>query len=351
MATRQARTLAAFAALLASVPAAAQEVSFAGKKIDMYIGSTAGGGTDTSSRLLGDYLVKYLPGKPTIVYRNIPGGQGVKALNFFASSKVKPDGLAFAGGSQGHIDLDSRSLSAVEYDPLKFQYFGGFSRGGTLFVIRKASIPRLHDKSAKPVVVPAVEIVASGPQMALWGMEYLGWNARIVLGYGGTPAMLLAARQGEADVMSSSSTLALKPLLDDPDFVPLMQFGDLDDSGKFVARPAFATVPVFATEVAKKLPPQHQGVFESWLEAQYMDKWFALPPGTPKPYLDAYNDAFNKATKDPDFIKQAYLQFGEDFKSISAELITKLVTGMVRDHEAVNKFVTELRRKHRLPTD
>jgi hypothetical protein len=342
---------AAFAVLLFPLSAGAAEISFAGKKVDMYIGSTAGGGTDISSRLLGDYIVKYLPGQPTIIYRNIPGGQGVKALNYFASSKVKPDGLSLAGGSQGHIDLDSRSLSAVEYDPLKFEYIGGFSRGGTLFVMRKSAIPRLSDKTAKPVVVPAVEVVASGPQMALWGMEFLGWNAKIVLGYGGTPAMILAARQGEADSMSSSSTLALKPLLEDPDFVPFMQFGDLDDSGKFVARPAYANVPVFASEVEKKMAPSQQRVFESWLQAQYLDKWFALPPGTPKEYIAVYNEAFRKATQDPNFIKQANVMFGEDFKSISAELITRLVSGMVRDHEAVNKFVTELRRKNGLPVE
>ena len=98
----RAAALAAAAVVLAS-PCAAQDVSFAGKKIEMYIGSSPGGGTDLSSRLIGDYLAKYLPGTPTIVYRNIPGGQGVKALNYFAKD-VKPDGIGFAGGSQGHFD-------------------------------------------------------------------------------------------------------------------------------------------------------------------------------------------------------------------------------------------------------
>ncbi|MGH8514394.1 MAG: Bug family tripartite tricarboxylate transporter substrate binding protein, partial [Gammaproteobacteria bacterium] len=92
---REAAAAAALAGHLLAYPAAAQEVSFAGKKIDMYIGSSPGGGTDLSSRLIGDFVVKYLPGKPTIVYRNIPGGQGVKALNYFAKD-VKPDGTGFA---------------------------------------------------------------------------------------------------------------------------------------------------------------------------------------------------------------------------------------------------------------
>src|SRR5687767_1361194 len=72
---RRAAVLAGLAALAFALPAKAQEVSFAGKKIDMYIGSSPGGGTDLSSRLIGDYVAKYLPGRPSIVYRNIPGGQ------------------------------------------------------------------------------------------------------------------------------------------------------------------------------------------------------------------------------------------------------------------------------------
>src|ERR1700752_2328813 len=105
---RTAAILAGLAALVFPHPPQAQDVSFAGKKIDMYIGSSPGGGTDLSSRLIGEFVVKYLPGKPAIVYRNIPGGQGVKALNYFAT-QVKPDGLGFAGGSQGHFDPAGRS--------------------------------------------------------------------------------------------------------------------------------------------------------------------------------------------------------------------------------------------------
>src|SRR6185295_11800494 len=99
----KAALLAGLAGFAFAVPAAAQDVSFAGKKIDMVIGSAPGGGTDLSSRLIGEFLGKYLPGRPVIIYRNIPGAQGIKALNFFAT-QVKADGLSFAGGSQGHFD-------------------------------------------------------------------------------------------------------------------------------------------------------------------------------------------------------------------------------------------------------
>src|SRR3954451_4791443 len=174
--------LAGLAAFALAVPAAAQDVSFAGKKIDMYIGSAPGGGTDLSSRLIGEFFGRYLPGRPIIVYRNIPGAQGIKALNYFAT-QVKADGLSFAGGSQGHFDQAGRSLKGIDYDPLTFKYIGGINRGGTVFVIRKEAVGRLAEPSARPVIVPAVVGASTGPQMALWGKEYLNWNVKFVVGY------------------------------------------------------------------------------------------------------------------------------------------------------------------------
>ena len=79
------KTLAAsLAAVGLSVSAAAaNEISFQGKTISLIINSTAGGGTDTAARLTGNALAKYLPGNPTIIYRNLPGGGGLKANNYF----------------------------------------------------------------------------------------------------------------------------------------------------------------------------------------------------------------------------------------------------------------------------
>ena len=65
---------------------------FRGKRINVVIGSSPGGGTDGTSRLVGRYLQKYLPGRPQMIYRNMPAGHGVKANNYFYN-EVKPDEL------------------------------------------------------------------------------------------------------------------------------------------------------------------------------------------------------------------------------------------------------------------
>jgi tripartite-type tricarboxylate transporter receptor subunit TctC len=46
---------------------------YAGKTITMLAGSSAGGGTDQTVRLLARHLERYIPGKPSIVVVNKPG--------------------------------------------------------------------------------------------------------------------------------------------------------------------------------------------------------------------------------------------------------------------------------------
>src|SRR5258706_14181107 len=83
--------------------AAADAVSFQGQSVKMIIPTTAGGGTDIAARLFGRFVCKYLPGKPTIVPQNMPGGGGIAPLNFIAQQS-KPDGLTIAFSSSTEAD-------------------------------------------------------------------------------------------------------------------------------------------------------------------------------------------------------------------------------------------------------
>ena len=53
--------------------------------------------------------------------------------------------------------------------------------------------------------------------------------------------------------MASSSSSQLKPLLDDPQFTPYTQLGDLDENGKFVPKTDFKNTMVFADMIMPKL--------------------------------------------------------------------------------------------------
>ncbi|MEX0842233.1 MAG: hypothetical protein WD039_08120 [Xanthobacteraceae bacterium] len=347
-ATRAALVLLCGGALLAGTVNAGAEVSFKGKTIDAIMGSAPGGGTDGTTRLVGSYLEKYLPGNPTMRYRNIPGGHGAKGLNYF--NKTKPDGLSWAGGSSSHTDPNSLRKSVVEYDPTKFYYFGGVSRGGSIVFIRKEMLPNLTDPSKPPVVVGVLDGNRSWEQMIMFGKEFLGWNVRFVVGYPGTSFMLLAVRRGETHMMGTSNLALLKEMFATGDFVAVAQLGGGSMADENIeARSGFEKVPTFPSLVEGKTTGIAKDSFEFWTALNDIDKWYALPPGTPKEIVDAYREAWAKIVKDPEFIKHGKAQFSADFTPVTGTSQQDMVQKTAYPVTQISAYMDQLKVKHGLP--
>ena len=71
-------------ALIAATPINAQTPAefYRGKSVDLYIGTSVGGGYDAYARMLARHLSRYMPGNPTIVPKNMEGGGGMRLANF-----------------------------------------------------------------------------------------------------------------------------------------------------------------------------------------------------------------------------------------------------------------------------
>lgn len=314
------------AALLMCSGAVAQEpVNFAGKTITMIIGYAPGGGTDTSGRLIAQFLAKYLPGSPNVIVENRPGADGVTAMNFFYQ-QVKPDGMTLTMASSTQGDPVVYMQPQVKYDPAKLEIIGGIGRGGSTVVIRKDAEERLYDKSKPPVVMGAVGgVPRSGMQTTAWGIEILDWNAKWVLGYPGTNDLFVALERGEIDMTASSNLFQVQKLLDTGKVKVLTQTGILEN-GKFSGRSEFGDVPVFPNQVESKprTPVQDQG-YRYWFALVLLDKWLALPPNTPKPMVAAYREAFTKMAKDPEFLEKGK-KMSQDFEAQTGEDVQNLIT-------------------------
>src|SRR5690348_13843459 len=94
-------TLAACGALavLACSPPSSQAQTpaefYKGKTIEIYIGSSVGGGYDVYARMLSRHISKYIPGNPIAVAKNMEGGGGVRLANFLFNA-VPKDGTVIA---------------------------------------------------------------------------------------------------------------------------------------------------------------------------------------------------------------------------------------------------------------
>jgi tripartite-type tricarboxylate transporter receptor subunit TctC len=327
-------------AALGLSPVRAQEaVSFQGKQILMVIGFAAGGGTDAAGRLIAASLRKHLPGEPPIVVQNVPGADGMVALNYFVQ-QTKPDGLTITMGSGSQIDPLHYRKPQSKFDPATFHYIGGAGKGGTALVINRDAEKRVFDKQADPAIMGSLSgMPRSGMQMTAWGKQFAGWNVKWVVGYRGTSDLTVALERGEIDMTATGSVPLVQRLLATGRFKILAQSGIMEH-GTFVPRPEFGAAPVIARELAGKIsdPVAAKG-FEYWSALNSMDKWLALPPDTPQPIVDAYRKAFVAMAADPD-----YLQRGSDYAPTTYQDVETLVQTLARTPQESIDFIAGMLR-------
>jgi tripartite-type tricarboxylate transporter receptor subunit TctC len=333
--------VASLALLLGPAPArSADTPNFKGQKITMLIGFAAGGGTDASGRLLAPFLARHLPGQPTIIVQNMPGAFGITSFNYLLT-QTKPDGLVFTVGTNSQVD-PMNYRKAGHYDPTKFHYFGGIGRGGYALVINSEAEKRLHDPMQKAVIMGSVGgWPRAAMQITVWGVEFLGWNARWVTGYQGTNDLMIALDRGEIDMTATGNMFQLKELVAAGRFRILNQSGALVN-GKFVGRADLPGVPVFTDQMAGKITdPLAVKAFKYWASITATDKFLALPPDTPQPIVDAYTRAFIAAAKDPELLAMSE-KISDDFAPMSAQDMTMLVQDLADTPPQVVDYLTKI---------
>jgi hypothetical protein len=215
-------------------------------------------------------------------------------------------------------------------------------------IINKDSEKRLHDKRANPVVMGSLSgIPRSGMQMAAWGIELLGWNAKWVIGYRGTNELTLALERGEIDMTATGNIYLIQKLLDTGKFKILVQSGMLKN-GIVMKRPDFRDAPLLAKSLEGKLNDSNvRKAFEYWTAIAQTDKWLALPPKTPKNIVDVYRTAYAKIGEDPEFLERIR-KISEDFVPLDAAAVGKLVTTLASLPPETTEYMTNILKKQGL---
>jgi tripartite-type tricarboxylate transporter receptor subunit TctC len=342
--------LSALSLSLLAGQAAAQQGEFKPRRVNAIIGYAPGGGTDAVARLIGRYMKNYMPGKPTMVFRNMPAARGTVAADYVAHKTAK-DGTYWFAGANAAIDANMLRRKEVTYDPRTFLYFGGFGRGGSLIIMRKEKLPNFKDKSKPPVIVGTTDGSDTWAELLVWGHQYLGWNLKFVIGYPGTSSLKLALQRGEVEAFGTSNQNMLDELLvREKGYAAVSQIGNLS-GGKIVARKGSENVPVFADEMKGKLSGTAQETFDYWTKSNNLDKWFFVAPGTPDGIVKIYRDAFQKAAADPEFIARSRKQFGPDIEAQSAKEVLEMVTLTAYPDEKLLNFLRDMKVKVGLPTE
>jgi tripartite-type tricarboxylate transporter receptor subunit TctC len=327
-------TAVAFAAGALLTPTVASAVDFKGKKVTAVVPFKEGGGTDKIVRMFAPFFAEYLPGKPTVIIRNMPGGGSIRGNNWFHNN-AKPDGLSFTGVSTSSQTGYVLGGKKVKYDLRKWRYILSTPRG-TIVYARPETGVKGKDIRADVMALRKAKLVtgAKNPTSAelrlFLGLELLGAKSvKPVFGLS-TGKQRKAILRGELNINYDTGgaylTKVKKKYADKGKVVPIMTLG-YTRGGKIIRDPGYPNLPtiVDAYKAANggKMPsgPLWEAYKNFYTMGVMTSKGFALPPKTPQKVVDAYIKAAKGIIKDKKFWKIAKkrlgnypIDFGKDAK-------------------------------------
>jgi tripartite-type tricarboxylate transporter receptor subunit TctC len=198
-----------FALLLIPDESRAQAQYYQGKTLNFIVGSGASTAYDIYSRLLANYIGKYLPGNPNIVVQNMPAAGGIVAANY-VYGVAKPDGLTIASINPAHYFNQIQGAKEIKFDWTKFTWIASSDKSEHLLYMRAdAPFKTMQDiRNAKePPKCGATGTGTSGHYIPRMLEETLGTKFTIVTGYAGGNEIDLATERNEV-VCRSFTTAA-----------------------------------------------------------------------------------------------------------------------------------------------
>ncbi len=308
------------AVALSQPPARADAVSdfYKDKKLNLYVGYSAGGGYDVYARLLSRHMGRHMPGNPTMVVPNMPGAGSLRLANWLYGVAPK-DGTAFGTVARGVAFDTLLGLPGAQFDAVKFNWIGSMNDEVSVCVAWHSSgFNKFEDAYNKELIVGGTGGSADTDQFPKVLNGVLGTKMKVVVGYPGGNDINLAMERGEVMARcgwSWSSVISTQPQwLKEKKISVLLQLSlskheDLPD------------VPL-VMDLAKT--DEEKAILKLVFARQVMGRPFMAPPDVPAGRVAALRKAFLDTQKDPQFLEEANKALLE-ITPVSGEKIQELV--------------------------
>jgi tripartite-type tricarboxylate transporter receptor subunit TctC len=326
-------SLAASAALALTAAQAAQaqsavETFYKGKNLDIAIGYSAGGGYDTFARLVGRFLTKHIPGNPTAVPRNMPGGGGRVVSNWMYRVAPK-DGTVMATADQSLTLQQALGDKTIPFDNTKFFWIGNPAADNNTLVTTEASgIKTVGDAKQKEVALAATGANTTSEQYPKVMNAMLGTKFKIVNGYPGGNDASLAMERGEVAGRGSNSWATWK--FTRPDWIKEKKINILVQIG-LQKEEDLPDVPLLMDLAPNE---QDKAALRLLSAPVAIGRPLFTTPGVPEDRVKAMRDAFDKTMKDPEFLAAA-AQERLEIKAVGGAELQKIVEDIVNTPKPV----------------
>jgi len=309
---------------LTATPAEAEDF-YAGKQINMIVGSAVSGGYDTYARLVARHWPKHIPGKPTIIVQNMPAAGSLAAMNALANTAPR-DGTTI-GAVQNHVGIEpimgvTGPKESMRFDGRAMKWIGSATKEIPVVAAWSNSpIRKFEDTFKREMLVGSSGTATADTVYPRILNATLGTKFRVVAGYKSNNELAVAAERGEtmgrAGWFVSGMLATQGQQITDGKIIVLVQLS-------WEKHPELPNVPLiteFVTDPAKR----DQIAFSlSWLA---MGRPFLAPPGVPEERVKLLRDSFMQTMADPAFIAEAkgmhldvIPMLGEDVQTLVSRL-------------------------------
>jgi tripartite-type tricarboxylate transporter receptor subunit TctC len=286
------------AVVFAAAENAGADAFYKGKTITLITSTGVGGTYDVVARMVARVMPRYLPGHPTIIVQNMPGGGNVLATNYMYNIAPK-DGTAIAtlhSAMPLHQVLDPRD---VRYDADRFDWLGSTGpQNEVILVWRTAGIKSIGEATQREVILGGTGVASGIVIIPAVMNKVLGTKFKIVTGYRTSEDVNLGMERGEVQARAfglDSITSQHPDWISEHKVTFLAQAGARRDQ-------RIADVPLL-TELAKT--DEQRQMFALVSSAPALGQPYVAPPGVPAERLALLRQAFAATLNDPGFRAEA----------------------------------------------
>jgi tripartite-type tricarboxylate transporter receptor subunit TctC len=293
--------LAAFVVMTAQA-SAGDDAYYKNKTVTFIVGSAAGGGYDTYSRLIATHIGRHIPGNPSVVVQNMPGAGSIRAANFLYYAAPK-DGTAIGMIDQATYLNEILGVPGLKVHALKFNWIGRIlDNSAVLFDSQKSPVKRVEDAMDKKLIV-----ATSGTASQLnWTVlkSVIGLKFELLTGYRGTNDALLAMLRGEVDALSMPWSI-LK--IQGAEMMAKKQINLLLQTGA----EKNADIPQVPRMIDLAHNDEDRALLALFSTPSTIGRSVLAPPDVPPERIKILRQAFSETIKDPKFladVKRAKLE-------------------------------------------
>lgn len=282
------------------------EPFYRGKSVNMIIGYPPAGGNDLYARAVARHIGRHIPGNPTVVPRNMPGGGSLIAANHIFN--VAPKDGTTLGLIVPTAPIEERlGASNVRFKSAQFNWIGRLApTTNVTFVMAKTGVRNIQQVMQRETILGATgrsSMVAVYPNLL---NHVVGTKFKIVLGYAGSAQAILAMERGEVEGHSipwEGVKARAEQHLRDKSINVLVQYG-------LKRHPELPDVP---TSVELGRSAEDVEALRVFANASDLGRFILSTPDTPIERIQALRRAFDATVRDPNFIadlKKQRLELG-----------------------------------------